>query len=109
MLDELKNIRRLLTSPTPENVRIANAELRKLSPAVSEFARLLLARKEITNEDVQSVVGLRSEVSSILVLSATALDYFRRLSLLRVAGFGDYERTGALKPLETASRTIGQL
>ena len=109
MLAQLQNIRRLLTSPTPDNVRLANAELIKLPSAAGEFAARLLAKKEITKDDVSFVVGLRSEVASILLLAASALDYFRRLGLLRVAGFGDYERTGALKPIETASRTIGRL
>jgi hypothetical protein len=109
MLNELQDIRRLLSSPTPDNVRIANAELRKLPSAVSEFAALLLAKQEITKDDVRTVVRLRSEVATILLLLAAALDYFRRLSLLRVAGFGDYERTGELKPLETVCRTIGRL
>jgi hypothetical protein len=109
MLNELHNIRRLLTCPSPENVRIANAELRKLPPAVNELARRFLAQKTFTQDDVKSLMGLRSEILSILVLLTSALDYFTRLRLLRAPGFGDYERSGELRPLEMASRTIGQL
>jgi len=109
MLNELHNIRRLLTCPSPENVRIANAELKKLSPAVNELDRVFRARKTVTQDDVKYLAGLRAEISFVLLLSAAALDYLTRLRLLRARGFGDYEWTGELRPLEMASRTIGQL
>jgi hypothetical protein len=108
MLNELHNIRRLLTSPGPENVRTANAELAKLPDAVNELAARLMA-KRVTRDDVKSLVGLRSELASILLLAAAALEYFTRLGLLRATGFSDYEYTGELRPLAMASRTIGQL
>jgi hypothetical protein len=109
MLNELHNIRRLLTSPGPENVRTANAELAKLPDAVNELAARLMAKKRVTRDDVKSLVGLRSELASILLLAAAALEYFTRLGLLRATGFSDYEYTGELRPLAMASRTIGQL
>jgi hypothetical protein len=109
MLTELHNIRRLLISPSPENVRVASAELEKLPSAVNDLAGHLLANKKVTYDDVKALMGLRSEILSILLLLTAALDYFTRLRLLRATGFSDYERTGALRPLEMDSRTIGQL
>ena len=108
MLKELQDIRRLLTCPDPENVRTASAELEKLSPAVDELARLFQAQTTVTDDDVKSLMVVRSEILSILVLLTAALDYFTRLRLLRAPGFGDYERTVELRPLEMASRTIGR-
>jgi len=108
MLKELQNIRRLLTCPGPENIRIASAELEKLPPAVDEVARRFQAQTTVTHDDLKSLMVVRSEILSILVLLTAALDYFTRLRLLRAPGFGDYERTGELRPLEMASRTLGQ-
>jgi hypothetical protein len=109
MLNELQNIRRLLTIPIPGNIRFANSELEKLAPSIYEICELLSVQQKATPAVLKSLGGLRSELSAIAALSQKATDYFNRLGLLRAAGFGAYERTGALRSLDTASRMSVQL
>jgi hypothetical protein len=106
MLDALRNVRRLLTSPDSGNIQNASTELGDISVRLAEFSDMLSAQREMTAFDATYLQMLRSELSAIRVLSQTASDYFNRLGSLRVAGFGAYERTGVLRSLDTGPRTL---
>jgi hypothetical protein len=109
MLNRLQNIRRLLISPSPGNIRIANAELQALALPFKELAKLLSTPQESAPVALSSLAGMRLELSAIAALSLKASDYFNRLGQLRASNFGAYGRTGAWRSLDTASRVIVQL
>lgn len=99
MLSKLRNIRRLLISPTPGNIRIASAELETLAPSVAELFGL----------PPGSLADIRLELSAIAALSQKALDYFNRLGQLRASQSGAYGRNGEWRCPDTASRVTMQL
>jgi len=109
MLDKLQNIRRLLISPSPGNIRTANAELETLAPTFAEFFGRLPARRESVPAVLESFTHMRSELSAIATLSQKASDYFNRLSHLRASKSGAYGRNGEWRCPDTASRVTMQL
>jgi hypothetical protein len=109
MLSRLQSIRRLLISPTPGNIHIANAELEALGPSVAELFGLLPAQRESLPAVLVSLAGIRSELSAIATLSQKALDYFNRLGQLRASKSGAYGRNGEWKCPDTASRVTMRL
>jgi hypothetical protein len=109
MLSKLQSIRRLLISPTPGNIHVANAELETLAPAVAGLLGLLPAQRESVPAMLVSLAGIRSELSAIATLSQKALDYFNRLGQLRASKSGAYGRNGEWKCPDTASRVTMRL
>lgn len=109
MLDELPLIRALLTTLSPENICIANAELKKQALLLDDIAGSFSAEEQDQSTILECLARLRAEVDVIRLLAQSGSDYFSGLGLLRAAGFGGYERTGALKSLDRSSRTILQL
>jgi hypothetical protein len=109
MLNELQDIRRLLTDPNPANISAAKAGLERLACALDELSRLAPCEPAAAPAAVHSLTSVRAELSAIATLSQNALDYFYRLGLLHAARFGAYERSGAFRTLDTASRMSVQL
>lgn len=109
MLSKLQNIRRLLISPSPGNIRIANAELEILAPSFAELLGLLPAQRDSVSAALASLAGMRSELSAIAALSQKALDYFNGLGQLRASQSGAYGRNGEWRCPDRASRVTMQL
>jgi hypothetical protein len=109
ILDELLNIRSLLTSPVPANIRVANEGLKKLMPSLDEVAMSVSVQEQGQSVTLESLSRLRSEILVISMLAQSGADYFRGLGTLQNSGFEGYERTGARRFPDALSRTIVQL
>jgi hypothetical protein len=109
MLNKLQNIRRLLTSPNPGNISAANAGLETLALSFEELSGNSSAQLESAPDVLVFLAGMRSELSTIAMLSLKASDYFNRLVQLRASKFGAYGRTGARRSPDGASRVIIRL
>jgi hypothetical protein len=108
MLSKLRNIRRLLISPTPGNICVARAELETLAPSFGKLLALLPKRESVPAA-LASLAGMRSELLAIATLSQRASDYFNRLGQLRASQSGAYGRNGEWRCPDTASRVTMQL
>jgi hypothetical protein len=108
MLNELQNIRKLLAAANPENIHAANLELEKLPAAADNLSKVLLSKHKLTRDDVESLKKLKAEISEVLFLSHSAMDYYKRFGEFLLASFAEYERTGQFRPLNIPARTIGQ-
>jgi hypothetical protein len=109
MLKKLQNIRKLLTAANPENIHAAVSELEKMAAAVANLSKTLSAKHEVTRADVDYLAELKAELSTVLMLSRAALDYYHRLGGFLLAAFAAYEHTGQFRPLDVPPRVIAQL
>ena len=109
MLNELQNVRKLLTAANPENIHAACAELERLLAVVEDLSRVLLSKQEVTTADVDYLAELKTELSTILMLSRAALDYYKRFEGFLLAAFAAYEHTGQFRPLDVPPRVLAQL
>ena len=96
-------------APVRRNLHKADIELGTLMPALDELSQVLSAQRDAAPFVLTSLSELRAELLTIRALSLAATDYFSRLGRRCDSRFGAYERTGALRSLETSTRTILQL
>ncbi len=109
MLDDLKEVRRLLETPGAENIRKANAELERLLPVFSALSGTESDPQFPAPLFLASLACLRTEIMAIQQLSKAASDYFVAIGQACASGFGAYERTGELRQLNATSRMLVQL
>ena len=105
---DVQDIRKLLRTPTLENVEAVNRKLELIASFLTSV-KTSMEGGQSCNSSVQKILTrLPAEMSAINTLMQGPLDFFRGLNLLRASKFGSYEHTGALRSFEfeTSSKTL---
>lgn len=101
---EVKEIRNLLRTPTPENIALVNQKLELLASYLTSVKNGLSDGKTCDSKSRKILACLPTELSAIRVLLQGPVEFFRSLNALRAAKFGSYERTGTLRKFELEVR-----
>jgi hypothetical protein len=96
---ELKEIRRLLLDPTPENFQQVTEKLQHIAASVQSLTAGN-THDSLPGQRRTFFLKLRNDITNIRTLMQAPLKFYEELQILRAAQFGSYERTGALKSLE---------
>ncbi|MDQ2840769.1 MAG: hypothetical protein M3Y72_06970 [Acidobacteriota bacterium] len=105
---DVQDIRKLLRTPTPENVEAVNRKLESVVSFLASVKTSMDAGQSCDSNLQKFLTRLPSEMSAINVLMKEPSAFFRGLNAQRASKFGSYEHTGALKSfeIETSSKTL---
>jgi len=105
---DVQDIRKLLRTPTPENVEAVNRKLESVASFLGSVKASMDAGQSCDSSLQKFLRRLPSEMSAINVLMKEPSAFFRRLNAQRASKFGSYEHTGTLKSFEfeTGSKTL---
>jgi hypothetical protein len=96
-VQEIREIRRLLADPTPENYERVTGKLENI---VVLLERLTQHADGPDGKQRALLSGLPAEMAMIRRLMETPLRFYQCLQALRAAHFGAYERSGTIRSLE---------
>jgi hypothetical protein len=104
----VQDIRKLLLTPTPENIEAVNSKLESVASFLTSVKARIDEDKYCSESVRKFLIGLPAEISAINVLLQEPLEFFRGLNAMRASKFGSYEHTGALRnyAFETSSKTL---
>ncbi|MBV9264976.1 MAG: hypothetical protein JO061_02290 [Acidobacteriaceae bacterium] len=95
---EIRDIHRLLTDPTPENFDQVTGKLETIAALLQPIAAMQTAAPGGNERAFLS--GVPREMAAIRKLMEAPVKFYEGLQALRAANFGSYERGGTIKSLE---------
>jgi hypothetical protein len=107
---EVRNIRELLKSPTPENFEAANQKLGSVAAALEGIIAEPSAIKMRTASDIAFLFRLSSEMECVRLLLEAPIKLLEGLSHFRTQRFGSYNSQGQVKGFDLQnSQTLTHL
>jgi hypothetical protein len=106
--EQIQTARTLLREGAPEDYPTVVPALEQLAETLHIWIEKQKGQP-VTAETRAFLAGLPSEVGRLRRLLEAPLQFFAGREVAGTAGFGSYERTGALQPLASGKRFLAQL
>lgn len=106
---QLQTIRTLLRRPTREQYSAAVPALQQLMETLRVWARSHEEGTAVSQEERAFGAHVQSELAALRQLLDAPMRFFAGLNAAGAAGFGAYERTGAVQTLAAGKRTLAHL